>query len=470
MATVNGSIMVPNAQSASFQYRAGGPNGPQINGYNSKLMKAYWSKYGKNQLVVGGWDPTPRCFARFLNTDAPLPKGYTKSTSNRVPFPNKDFIKRQRAGEIVVSPYEHRSIKLTHEPGWTRAQETGHGPGVGWFSTQDYGLPEVVGDCYPLDPWASRKTIPAYFNYTFVNGTVENLELPKDFDLTLLYPPESIDSFIVTAALAAANSGTYDLLTEIAELPETLKYLIGLLRDFASALKAVRKKEVEVRKLFRNKKQTSKTAYEFADALASVWLQFRYAISPLAYSFNDVITTLEEYKRVFAKYREKHSDYAEPVKIDGLDILAHDDFIQTHKIFIKRSFSPEDIVDALLSLLKVNPFATAYELIPLSFVLDWVFNIGDYITAMTGTISYSQQAATYSWKTEGNVTYGKKGLILPDGFQSPTVNLEYSSYKRIVIDPKAHTGLSYDPFINWKRQLDALALLWGPTKKILKGL
>lgn len=102
--------------------------------------------------------------------------------------------------------------------------------------------------------------------------------------------------------------------------------------------------------------------------------------------------------------------------------------------------------------------------------MDWFVNIGDYITAMTNSVSYSQQAATYSWKTEGNVTYGKSNLILPDGFNAPEVNLSYSGYKRIVIDPKAHTGLSYDPFINWKRQLDALALLWGPTKKILKGL
>lgn len=470
MANVSGTILVPSSASGTgYQYREGAPRGPQRNEYNQSIMDNYWATYGQNQLVVGS--DHARGFAYRIETDSPLPVEESTVMHERAPFPNKDFVQRQRRGDIVVAPYENKAVRITSIPGWTEARNLGFGPGVGWFSSRDIGLPYQVGSCYPIDPveWTSRPQILHYLVFTQMEGKLEGIKLDPDLVLSDLLPSEDIDKSLVTAALAEANSGTYDLLTEVAELPETLKYLIGILRDFASALKAVRKREVEVKKLFRNKKQTERTAYELADALASVWLQFRYAISPLAYSFNDVITTLEEYKRIFAKYRQRNEDYAEPVKLSGLDILSHDDFVTSHKVFIKRSFSPEDIVDALLSLLKVNPLATAYELIPLSFVVDWFFNIGDYITAMTGTISYSQEAATYSWKTEGNVTYGKN-LILPDGYKPPRLNLEYKTYKRIVIDPKAHTGLSYDPFINWKRQLDALALLWGPTKKILKGL
>lgn len=468
MAKISGTILVPSSTSgSSFQYREGDPHGIPRNQYNDAIMDVYWATYGQNQLVVGS--DHRKGFAYGIETDGPMPVASSEVLHERAAFPNKDFVQRQRRGEIVVAPYESRAIQITSKPGWLAAQNERPGPGVGWFSTSDIGLPPQIGSCYPIDPWASHKVIQQYLVFTQMKGEYDVMKLDPDLVLSNLLPKEEINKSIVTSALAEANSGTYDLLTEVAELPETLKYLIGILQDFASALKAVRKKEVEVKKLFRNKKQTERTAYELADALASVWLQFRYAISPLAYSFNDVITTLEEYKRVFAKYRQRQEDYAEPVEISGLDILSHDDFVTSHKVFIKRSFSPEDIVDALLSLLKVNPLATAYELIPLSFVIDWFLNIGDYITAMTGTIKYSQEAATYSWKTEGNVTYGKN-IVLPDGYKPPTVNLSYRTYKRIVIDPRAHTGLSYDPFINWKRQLDALALLWGPTKKMMKGL
>lgn len=468
MAKISGTILVPSSASgSSYQYREGGPNGPLRNQYNQAIMNDYWATYGQNQLVVGS--DHRKGFAYGILTDGPMPVESSEVLHERAAFPNKDFVQRQRRGEIVVAPYESRAIQITSKPGWLAAQNERFGPGVGWFSSRDIGLPSQVGSCYPTDPRATNKVIRHYLMFTQMRGEYDVIKLDPELVLSDLLPKEEINKSIVTSALAEANSGTYDLLTEVAELPETLKYLIGILRDFASALKAVRKREVEVKKLFRNKKQTERTAYELADALASVWLQFRYAISPLAYSFNDVISTLEEYKRVFAKYRQRQEDYAEPVEISGLDILSHDDFVTSHKVFIKRSFSPEDIVDALLSLLKVNPLATAYELIPLSFVVDWFLNIGDYITAMTGTIKYSQEAATYSWKTEGNVTYGKN-IVLPDGYEPPTVNLSYRTYKRIVIDPKAHTGLSYDPFINWKRQLDALALLWGPTKKMMKGL
>lgn len=468
MAKISGTILVPSSASgSSHRYRDGDPYGPTVNRYNQAIMDDYWATYGQNQLVLGS--DHRKGFAYGIQTDGPMPVESSEVLHERAAFPNKDFVQRQRRGEIVVSPYESRAIQITSKPGWLSAQNERFGPSFGWFSSFDIGLPSRVGSCYPVDPWASKKYIQHLLVFTQMKGEYDVIKLDPDLVLSDLLPKEEINKSIVTSALAEANSGTYDLLTEVAELPETLRYLIGILRDFASALKAVRKREVEVKKLFRNKKQTERTAYELADALASVWLQFRYAISPLGYSFNDVITTLEEYKRVFAKYRQRQVDYAEPVKISGLDILSHDDFITSHKVFIKRSFSPEDIVDALLSLLKVNPLATAYELIPLSFVVDWFLNIGDYITAMTGTISYSQEAATYSWKTEGNVTYGMNN-ILPDGYRPPTVNLSYRTYKRIVIDPKAHTGLSYDPFINWKRQLDALALLWGPTKKMMKGL
>ena len=129
----------------------------------------------------------------------------------------------------------------------------------------------------------------------------------------------------------------------------------------------------------------------------------------------------------------------------------------------------EDIVDALLSILKLNPLSTAYELIPLSFVLDWFVNIGDYITAMTNTISYTQQASCYSWKLEGELTIRRK-RNLPEGFTPPESTLRIEHYKRNVINPQDLSGLNLDPSLNWMRQLDAVALLWGPTKKIMKNL
>ena len=461
------SIMVPSAASGStFSYRTGPGWAPFENKYVEEPMQAVWAKYGSNQLVLG--QPGMRCFARSIETVGPLPVAESTTLGFRVPFSRSDFLKLRRAGAIVFNPYEIQRILVTSHPGWTNINIVGRGPSYGWESLGSYGLGGRIGPCWPLSPNSPNAGINAYFVYTQVTGYINTIRLPDDV-ITSLLPGFDIDNGLVTEVLAKANSGTYDLLTEIAELPETLKYIISLLRDFASAYKAVRKREVEVKKLFANKKQTSRTARELADALASVWLQFRYAISPLQYSIEDIISTLEAYKRVFAKYKERVVTEAVVTAPDGFKVV-NNSLVLTNRCIIKRSFSPEDIVDALLSVLKLNPLATAYELIPLSFVLDWFVNIGDYITAMTGTVKYSEQAACYSWKLEGQVTLEKIVPELPDGFQPPVITLEVEHYKRLVINPSDLTGLTLDPSLNWMRQLDALALLWGPTKKIMKNL
>lgn len=467
MAQVNfASILVPSAASgSSFQFRTGPGWAPFGNKFESEAMQAIWGKFGQNQLVLGR--PGVECFARSIETAGPLPTPVTNHMGFRVPFSRSNFISAARAGEIVFNPYEIQKVEATHSPGWTYVDVLSHGPGYGWFSLGPYGLGGKIGPCWPMDPYNPNQGFQAYLVYTNLRGAFDTDVIPESVISSLL-PVFDYDTGLITSVLAKANSGTYDLLTEIAELPETLKYIITLLKDFASAYKAVRKKEVEVKKLFANKKQTARTARELADALASLWLQFRYAISPIQYSIEDVIKTLEEYKRVFAKYRDKVVLSPDIIVPDGFEVV-NNTLSLTHRCIIKRSFSPEDIVDALLSILKLNPLATAYELIPLSFVLDWFVNVGDYITAMTNTISYTQQASCYSWKLEGELTIRRK-RNLPDGFKPPESTLRIEHYKRNVINPRDLSGLNLDPSLNWMRQLDAIALLWGPTKKIMKNL
>ena len=254
MANVSGTILVPSGESGgSYQYCEGSNYGPYHNEYNQTIMNNYWATYGQNQLVVGS--DHRKGFAFSIETDGPLPVEQSTVMHVRAPFPNKDFIKRQRAGDIVVAPYESRSIRVTCKPGWMEAQNLGFGPDVGWFYSSDIDLPSQVGTHYPA---GSAPSISQFLVFTRMHGRYEGITLNPDLVLSNLLPIEEIDKSLVTSALADANSGTYDLLTEVAELPETLKYLIGILRDFASALKAVRKKEVEVKNLFRNKKQTER--------------------------------------------------------------------------------------------------------------------------------------------------------------------------------------------------------------------
>ena len=141
--------------------------------------------------------------------------------------------------------------------------------------------------------------------------------------------------------------------------------------------------------------------------------------------------------------------------------LTANDSTQTMRCFIKRKYDPQDILDSLWSLLKVNPFSTAWELVPLSFVVDWFVNIGDYITALTSHSPHAQQVATLSYKFEGNATYKEENT-------GCAVDFVFECYQRIVIDPDDVVALQTRFDMNWKRQLDALALSWGPISERIK--
>lgn len=136
----------------------------------------------------------------------------------------------------------------------------------------------------------------------------------------------------------------------------------------------------------------------------------------------------------------------------------------TERCWIKRSYSPEDLVDQLLGILKVNPLSTLWELVTLSFVVDWFLNIGEVVTAFTGDKAYVGQGATTSAKIEGISTY--QSMQLP----SCQVHILYASYDRHVIDPRDHIGLSFQFDMNWKRWLDSIALILQPSINTLKRI
>lgn len=398
---------------------------------------------------------------------------------------NPGFAKKKATGVMVVAPYSAFKIEYSYTLGSLEGNT---------ISTRSVSHNKA----YDIDK-ALYWSLPRQFHHPFdKSSTPENNKYPQndgnyfgpftvkrvDSLTSEIHPKEigwkdpftSLSDFLsgsfdarecVTSAIADAESGTYDLLTEIAELPETLRYLINILGSAVDLFSAAKRREIEVRKLYRNRKQTLKSAKELADAVASVWLQYRYAIQPLAYSIEDIQETILSLKAQYGKFKGKETasvELPEELIFEGSGSvwkLTTNDSVQTMRCFIKRKYDPQDILDSLWSLLKVNPFSTAWELVPLSFVVDWFLNIGDYITALTSHSPHAQQVATLSYKFEGNATYVEENT-------GCTVDFSFECYRRSVIDPDDFVALRTRFDMNWKRQLDALALSWGPISERIK--
>ena len=124
-------------------------------------------------------------------------------------------------------------------------------------------------------------------------------------------------------------------------------------------------------------------------AIADEWLQLRYGIMPLILSVQDVLKLLDEKGDEFKTVRSR-------IVLD-LDETADSDFLARANCFYE-TVRGKVIVGAvakarfdtntsrLIDQVQVNLFATAWELIPLSFVVDWFLNIGNALTAWTSNV------------------------------------------------------------------------------------
>lgn len=253
-----------------------------------------------------------------------------------------------------------------------------------------------------------------------------------------------IDSTLVTATRASANSGIYDLLTEVGELPETLKFIYVLVKEAITLFRQTRR---EVLRLGRPK--TPREAADIASKTAELWLAWRYAVKPILYSVDDLIELLAVDA---SKYLTTRDGERASVTINhfGQDI----EVPVIHRCFIKRRYSANTSYG---DHIKWSFLPTAWELVPLSFIIDWFFNVGDYLSSFGVPDAVTQEACQYSWQIKDTVDF-----TTPEG---SLVRADLKLYRARPIKPSAHIGLTLDVYLSLARKLDALALSW----KLFRG-
>jgi len=207
-------------------------------------------------------------------------------------------------------------------------------------------------------------------------------------------------------------------------------------------------------KLARNRKQLRKdmerSEKEFLTAAASVWLNARYNIGPAVWTVEDYLTAMLEKEKQFFRFRDRLIHEIEGPSVPGFSQKGN--IKLTQRVFVKRGFLPGQTGYQHFS---ADLFATAWELIPLSFVIDWVINIGDFIRSRASSTleqAYTE-GSTISLKFEGQVIY--------TGTNDSKVTADFSGYSRSNFTTSDYCRLTISPKIDVIRQIDALALSWN---------
>lgn len=278
---------------------------------------------------------------------------------------------------------------------------------------------------------------------------------------------QSVQDKAVTDAFAKNKANDTLLLATMGELRETVSSLSSIFKRAARILWAV--KRANFRAL--RKEITPKE-------LSSRYMEARYALRPLVY---DVTQTLEAFNNEQKQKRFTARAFASESGTDSDVVLGYTH--TNYQIYFARSVqrtveARSGVLSAVDTLSRINVWgldqvaSSAWELVPLSFVVDWFFNIGKLVAAWSPTMGLRQLA---SWVVIKDVTIQSSRVDHTVCLQ-PTVRIHqrYMNYtaaavkttssKRRIVNPALNIYPSFNVRLDGWKLLDLGIIL----KNILK--
>lgn len=305
---------------------------------------------------------------------------------------------------------------------------------------------------------------------------------------------EDLKSRAITDALAEVGEATAELGVELREARKTAAFLTQKLTSLAHNVSDVVHRRVP--RAWKHAKRTSRgDAISWArKSLPERWMEYRYAWTPSVLGVYDIVDLLDNQTRkpLLTTTRKRASDSS---KTSSSEHTFHGGFFPWPVI----KTTTEEFEDAVYVVLTTqvrrlflqslndagvaNPASVTWESVPLSWMADWVVNVGDYLNAQFATFNNTLKGgtATHIWRRYRTTTltqdpdystnryaYCNSPIWDPKG-----VTAGGKRFSRQVLnssDLKASLQFNHDP-LNLTRSLDLLSMISGALRgKGVKGL
>lgn len=380
---------------------------------------------------------------------------------------NPAFKASKRTDDIIVSAYAKGSVMITERAGLIPSY-------IGSPSLYTFQPEEIFTGKTPCGTAAmdDRRGLSGTMYFRARRKTLSSGLMPEQistYDRDRIVEAIKAHAFpnpsgaLMTSCLSEANRGTLDVLTSLAEMPKTIQSIIGACSQVLKMYREAKNKElrlIDKAKRVQSGSQTAaqalKTSSDLASAIADVWMQFRYNILPNKMMIEDLIETLDSLVKKFIRFRDtEHTE----IDLPELEGWTHSTLRVTDRVFIKRLVKGKSDWEAFMNATSANIAVTAWELVPLSFVVDWFVNIGDFLSSFFPVHDYTE-ACTISRKIDTTVVYTHNE-------SGATATFEVKSYYRTPTDPSGWCQLTFNPDISGYRTMDSIALIWGRVKRLL---
>lgn len=233
--------------------------------------------------------------------------------------------------------------------------------------------------------------------------------------------PQNLEGRTVNEALSSLKDQKIHLGVAFGERKETAEFVAEALKDAARLARSVRKRDLKAVKdqlLGRGKRQrhAKENLREVLDAPSKLVLQNSYALQPMLNDIYGSVDLLNEKDRadpqrysVRARVTRKE-DFYEETEFSRDLYFCRCWFVSKHKGFhgcmVRLDYYIENpFLQTLTQLGLTNPAQLAWELIPLSFVVDWAYPLGSYLDTLDADVGLSFRGGSISRLTKTDVTY-----------------------------------------------------------------
>lgn len=204
--------------------------------------------------------------------------------------------------------------------------------------------------------------------------------------------------------------------------------------------------------------------------MGSIWLEWTYGWKPLAQDIYETLDHLTKPETVWVYCRGRGSNtsrdtrsFQSPAFI-GIDQINNFTLQQRCEVKVAFCLKPS-VITSLAGYTSLNPVSIAWELVPYSFVVDWIIDVGGYLRNLESACIYNQ-AFAFGYSTQGWLISGDARVngSTMSGNLRQIVNMQsshrYSAKKRSPLSgipfPRAP---SVNPQLGVGRMLNAAALL-----------
>lgn len=310
----------------------------------------------------------------------------------------------------------------------------------------------------PLTGWSAQR-VQRGTSVNTVTTTNAQCALPFDVFNSDAFghagsPPDPLDTF--ADSVASVRGDLWDFSTFLLEFGKTVKMFTQLsgrlLRFYRQVTKGLSTSRPDV----------------VLKAVSEAWLEYRYGWRILYYDIQDFLKTLDRLRgvreNIVRSSREQTSQSTREVVLNSFG-----DQFNRYKIPIKvlatTSWTARSgaIGQTETSLdVSIDPIVTMWELTRWSFVLDWFFNVGSFLQAVS---PFQSGNVKFGWGSVKGVTslrvVGNPVLDDPRVIDTIIVSpyaASYETYERYPLNPQSDIELRFRPQLSGSKLVDLFAL------------